>query len=823
MYRPPVADDYVCREHLEARLERVDTQRIIIVSAPAGYGKSTLISHWVAQANVNCIWLSLDISDSDLGAFLRHLCSGISNWSPSAADFLQKILNASELPSPNRVADTISATIDESSDELILVLDDYHEVHDASIHLFVESLLMHMPESLRVAIVSRRTPRLALSRLRSRGLVLDIRLQDLQFDRSAIQVLVESQAGLDVDAQLLDKLQEVTEGWPAGLRMLLLACATDKDMRAYLMRLRGQVWQIQEYLVEEVLRQLPPNVVKHIGITAILGRFSSDLCEALINSTEDAGVSGRQLVELIRNKGLFCIPLDESGEWYRYHHLFRELLLRQVRTQYSEGEIRQLHSHAAKWLDREGQIEDAIHHFILAESPELAAGVVLRHKDQLILEHQWRRLDRLLNSLPPETVKGNLELLMLLSWSSSRMGRVSQEIELAQDVRKTIDREERVDAVDDVVNGQSYAQFSVVEYYWGNGQAALAAAKKALELLPLSYIFARAEATMMQGVSLQMLGRAAAGRSALLNSLERSGSETELFQARILIGCCYLSWTNGDLRDLHKYATTLLELGRTQNDRHAIVHACWFSGAALYQLNKLDAADDVVHNVVEEKWWPHQTSYSYCVEISSMIHSARGEQTAAIDVIEAVMARSLESGTTSHIASFQSMQAEHARASGDLATASHWALEFEPGPTSAGFDFSVPALVAAKILLHSDRTVAQEKAKAILEEHQQFYESTNNIRFLIETLALRAVHCAKIGNEVTADQFLGRAVSLAEPGGFVRLFVDLGPGIILLLNRLELNEQQLKYVGTILAGFERDDDKQQSAKSAGGPLTESAS
>ena len=128
-------------------------------------------------------------------------------------------------------------------------------------------------------------------------------------------------------------------------------------------------------------------------------------------------------------------------------------------------------------------------------------------------------------------------------------------------------------------------------------------------------------------------------------------------------------------------------------------------------LISLDAADDAVHNVIEEKWWPHQSSYYYCVEIRSMIHSARGEQTAAIDVIETVVTQSLESGITSHIASFQSLQAEHALASGDLATASHWALEFEPGPPTAGFEFSVPALVAAKILLRSDRADAQAKGQ----------------------------------------------------------------------------------------------------------------
>ena len=159
------------------------------------------------------------------------------------------------------------------------------------------------------------------------------------------------------------------------------------------------------------------------------------------------------------------------------------------------------------------------------------------------------------------------------------MGRVSQEVELALKVRETIDREEQAGAVNDVVNGQSYAQLSVAKYYWGDGQAALAAAKKALDLLPLSYTFARAEASMMQGVCLQMAGNAAAGRNALLKSFEASGSETKLFQARILIGYCYLSWTNGDLRDLKNYAATLLELGRAQNDRHAVVHACWFSGA----------------------------------------------------------------------------------------------------------------------------------------------------------------------------------------------------------------------------------------------------
>ena len=378
----------------------------------------------------------------------------------------------------------VSTSFAAHGEKLIVVFDDYHEIHDTEIHRFVETFLMHLPDLMRIAIVTRRTPPIALGRLRSRNLVLDIRLQDLQFDHSAMKTLVKGQTGSDIDAFTLDRLTEITEGWPAGLRMLLLARANDVDMREYLTHLKGQVWQIQEYLVEEVLRQLPPKIALHIGATAILDRFSSSLCETLIDTTDDTGATGRQLVELIRNKGLFCIPLDESGEWYRYHPLFRDLLLRQVKSSYTQEEIRQLHSRAAKWLDSEGHIEDAIRHFLLAKRHLLAAAVILRYKDQLILQQHWRRLDSLIGSLPAGTVDNNVELLVLMVWVGTRMGRVSQVLRLVEIAREKLETEKHSGTVDDVVYGENCAQCAIAEYTRGNGQAAVNAADKALELLP---------------------------------------------------------------------------------------------------------------------------------------------------------------------------------------------------------------------------------------------------------------------------------------------------------------------------------------------------
>ena len=805
MFRPPVTDDYVSRKRLESVLEEGRQFPIILVAAPAGYGKTTQVSHWIARTGVPCVWLSLDNSHNDLGVLLRHIEAGIGDWSPTTAELLRKITQSLDLPPANHIADAISTHVSNIDDELILVLDDYHVINNSSIHLFVESLLMHLPDSLRVAIVSRRTPPIALSRLRSRNLVLDIRLHDLQFDRSATHALFKAATGEEVDDTILAKLEQFAEGWPAGLRMLLLAMSGNEDVHTYLEQFGGNIWQIQEYLVDEVVSKFPPNVARSIPITAVVGRFSADLCESLIASTEEAEVTGNQLVDLVRNRGLFCVPLDERGEWFRYHHLFRELLLNQVRSRYSEAEIQHFHTLAAQWFDDDGQLEEAIRHHLLSSKSERAADVILRHKGELIIQQQWRRLDRLLNMLPTELIERNVQLLVLLAWTTGRMGRISQEMEAARLAQQQFDKAKETGTVDDVTYGQICALRSTVEYHLGNGEDALVCAEKALKLLPPHHIFERGEASMIRGVAQQMLGDPAGGRRALFEALEQSGSDIEIFRARILMGICYLDWPNGDLQELQQYASMLLELGQARDDGQAIVHACWFGGAALYHLNELDAAADVVRQIIEEKWWPHQRSYINCVQIMSLVLAVRGEHVQALELCESLVRQMLESRATYHLPEIYALQAGIALLQGDHGTAIRWALEFETGELTAAWGFSVPALTAARILLHSESTEALDKARAILDAHQLFFDSINNTRFLIETLALQAMLCTQLGDEDTANQLLTRAVTLAQPGGFVRVFVDLGPKIIPLLNRLELNEQQLEYVGTIISGFMGDD------------------
>lgn len=812
--RPPVPDDYVHRNKLESALEDRRKYPIVVVSAPAGYGKSTQISHWVEQTGTPCVWISLDDFHDDLGAFLSLLEAGLKSWSPTTAELLRKIGNTANLPSVNHIADAVATNINAVGKELVLVFDDYHQIQNAAIHLMVESILVRMPSSLRIAILTRRTPPLALSRLRSRNLVLDIRMQDLQFDRSETQALVNTAIDSVIEAKTLNNIHELTEGWPTGLRMLLLSLEAKNDVREYLANFEGRIWQIQDYLLEEVMNQLPEGIADRIYKTAILDRFSEDLIDAMLPAEGEDDPSGQEILRLIREKGLFCIPLDERAEWFRYHHLFQDVLLTRCKSLVTNEDMKDLYLRAAAWFDSVGDIEESMRYCLKAGDFRLAEDIIFRHGRVLNERHDSTRIDRLLKMLPTAVLERNIDLLALLGWNANRLGRITQMVDVIQLAEKRYSEIGVSKADDNNWLGQICAIRSLPEAHVGDFKTALASSKKALELLPSNFAFERAETTMVQGLILQMMGDNAAGRDWLYHALDSFGTESDRIRSRMLIGLCYMNWMNGDLHDMQHHAKSLLALGRSADLQYSLVHACAFSGAALYQLNDLDAAADVVQSVTAEKWWPHQRSYSSCVQIMSLIYAIRGEHSHALALSEVLVEESLELGSTYYLPEVEALQAELAYARGDLSAATHWALECEPGQLTAEIGFSVPALIAARILIQVNSDDAHQKADAILQKHRGFYESTYNKRFLSETLALQAVLRSKYGKIDDAMELLGRAVRQAEVGGFIRLFVDQGPSIIPLLNRLELKEQQLEYVGTILAGFAHDGGEQQSDNAA---------
>ena len=798
-HRPDVVKDYVPRGALERQIVESGAAPILVVTAPAGYGKSSLVSNWIDHSDISHTWVSLDSGDNDLKTFVGTLATAFQETQEIAAERLARIWEAPQLPTAELLADLLSAALEQTLGPCALVLDDYHEIRSTDVHDFVDALLVRRPDTFRIAIIGRRTPSLTLGRLRSQGLVTDVRLADLQLDEDAQANLVSAVVDVDLDPGQKKKLNAITEGWPAGVRLFLLSRPGGQDLASYLESFDGPIWQVQEYLMEEVLSALPETVSEAILRTSILRRICPELCDAILENADDVGTSGQDVVDTVTRNNLFYIPLSQRGQWFRYHHLFQDLLLDLLRKKKTARNICELHYEAARWYDRNDYPEDAIHHFLQAGDESAAADVVTKFGASLKATQQWARLDQVLGMLSRSTVEGSAELLMLLACASDKAGRIAQMVDLVQ-------RAEAVCREQGDGGSTTFAQIcavrSSIELHFGKADAALASANFALHALPQTFSYERGVALYISAYAQQVLGRGAEGFQALLHELESAQNDSE--KAQIFFAQCFLGWASGDLEALIRDAANLRALGDSDTFNETYQWGAWYGGGANYLRDDLDAAEKIIERTCREAWPAHMASYAFCINIQALVYAARGDIRAGQELTEALVRKMTSTGSTSYLPDTQAIDAELAFRGKDDAAALSWARSDSFDAPLLGWGFVSPGLKAARILILAGGTSDQRGADSILRSHEEFYGSTHNDRYLAETLALRALHSAKAGVADAALVSLSRAIELALPGRMTRIFIDLGPEIAPLLNRLDASEQTLTFIGEILAAFDTD-------------------
>jgi LuxR family maltose regulon positive regulatory protein len=303
------------------------------VSAPAGYGKTTLVSSWLDDTDWPCAWLSLDEYDDDLAMFLSYVIAAIQTLYPDVGQETQALLKAPSLPPSPMLARNLINELGQIDTPFVFVLDDYHVIHQTAIHELVTELLRHPPQALHLVITTRREPPLALSKLRARGQMTEIRLEELSFTPVETAALLQTMLGRPVSDTTAASLTEKTEGWITGLRLAILSLRHQDDLDSLLSKLPDQPHYVTEYLVGEVLSSLPPPIRQYMLSTAILNRFCAPLCETIFGLEPGAGevdLGGHYFIEWVVKSNLFIVPLDGQGKWYRYHHLFQQLLQHQL-------------------------------------------------------------------------------------------------------------------------------------------------------------------------------------------------------------------------------------------------------------------------------------------------------------------------------------------------------------------------------------------------------------------------------------------------------------------------------------------------------------
>ena len=389
--------------------------RLVLVSAPAGFGKTTLMTQWAGELG-RVAWLSLDDTDSDLRRFLTHLVASLQTASPEVGVDALALLGAERLPTEPVLVSLIN-DLDELAGPTVIALDDYHVIDAAAVHEAVTFLLDHLPPQVTLAITTRSDPPLALARLRTRGELLEIRASDLRFSPDEATSFLNDVMGLDLRPAHVAALESRTEGWAAGLQLAALSArghsdsGTSDGIDAFVEAFSGSHRFVLDYLVEEVLDSQPDDVRRFLLDTSVLQQLTGPLCDSLTGRDD-----GSQVLEALERGNLFVVPLDEERRWYRYHHLFADALrARQLAAK--PDRVLEMHRAASRWYAEHGNLDDAVTHAMAGHDVELAADLVELALAGLRQRREDRTLREWLRVLPDDVVRRRALLATQMAWA----------------------------------------------------------------------------------------------------------------------------------------------------------------------------------------------------------------------------------------------------------------------------------------------------------------------------------------------------------------------------------------------------------------------
>ena len=376
MYRPAIPADFVQLSRLQESHKKFESYPLTMVSAAAGYGKSTLISSWLNELDCKSVWLSLEKSDNDLRLFLSYLIAAIQNLFPHKMTDSCSLLEATKLPPLRIIVGTLLNELEELDEPLFMVLDDLHCVRKKSIMDLLCEVVTYPPQNFHLVILTRHDPFLPIAKLRAKGKLNEIRAEKLRFTFDDTASFLEKVIGTKIENEIVANWLEQTEGWITGLRLAILTLQNKKSIPKEPYKLWQNRHHSMEYLLQEVLNNQKPEVVKYLLSSAIADNFCAPLCNALGQLVAEAGgknISGEDFLDWLQETNMFVMSLDEEHKWFRYHHLFQDLLREQAIRRYGNDTIAELHRRASEWFEREGFWEEAIEHALATGDIEKAA------------------------------------------------------------------------------------------------------------------------------------------------------------------------------------------------------------------------------------------------------------------------------------------------------------------------------------------------------------------------------------------------------------------------------------------------------------------
>lgn len=787
LIRPNMGEDALMRPRLLQLLRKQPQRALTLVCAPAGMGKTTLVVQWLHDASVPVAWYSLEGGGSDLTTFLRYLVAAVQSVFPRSCASLKALTEASNQPPVEHLAVQLINDLAELPAPLILVLDDYHCVRDLDVHEVMSRLLGHMPASLHLVITSRMEPPLPLSALRARGRMVDIRSADLRFAPDEMQMFVAAATGHPVPADLLPVLLDRTEGWAVGLRMVALslgAAADEQKMVDLAARLAETPQYVLDYLMDEVLARQSVETQTFLLQTAILERFCAPLCAACLCAAENgAGADADQsmvvtdaqaMLDQLRYANLFLVALDGQNKWFRYHALFRELLLNRLAATSRPEAIAALHRRAANWLGNSGYIEEAIAHALRGGDSETGAQFLERSLPALLNSLDRPLLDRLVNRLPADVIESRPALLLARAWSYHFLDNaraIAPLVEKARGLLHVVSPAEQ-----EVLLGQIDTLAGQSDWINMQPDAAIDACSRALAHLPHEHKFVRGVAQLYQCGGLLMSGRAEEAASLVDAELAQCAPELDSYSARLLMFKSMGYMITGEWTKVEQWSGALLERSHQRGYHLMTAWGRYGLGLAAHERMQIQMALQHFAAIVDLTYIAHMRCTFESHVAMANIYNAAGQrelvESHLADLDGIVYGQSLYA-LMPRLHSLRARLAlnrgeideamRHVRAQGDLAQI-----------TTTLFQNEVPPLTAARVYVAAGGSANLAQARTLLNTLNTYVRTMHHTQWAADAYLVQAQLHAKEERENEALAALRQALELCEREDAPRTLFEQG-------------------------------------------------
>jgi LuxR family maltose regulon positive regulatory protein len=796
LYIPPPRTKVVPRPCLVERLNEGLQRRLTLISAPAGFGKTTLVSEWIVSYGRPVAWLSLDEGDGDPVRFISYLVAALQTIKAGIGEGLVAVLQSPQPPSTESILIALINEITTIPDHFILVLDDYHLIDSKPVDYALTFLLAHLPPQMHLVIATREDPHLSLAQSRARGQLTELRAADLRFTPSEAAEFLNQLMGLNLSEENIAALEARTEGWIAGLQLAAISMQGHQDATSFIQSFTGSHHFVLDYLIEEVLQQQSESIQAFLLRTSILDRLCGPLCDAVMGSPSP---SGQEILEYLERANLFIVPLDSERRWYRYHHLFGDLLRQRLG---KPKEFAEFHLRASQWYEENGDMGAAFHHAIVAGDFVRAAG--LAEAAWQGMEESFRTATWLgwVKKLPEEVIRARPVLCTLLGWAFANAGEPEASELRLQDAEQCLDGS-------DVAN------------------------EAQLKPLPAMIALARAYNAQVQGNLVTTVKYAEL-------ALQIIPEDDFVWRAKAISTLEITHWASGNLESAIRGIGDWME-SMTQLGNHVFVVASAFAVAdLLVGLGRLSEAERTYQDALQlaAQHGPeaeHITAHHHLG--LSMIYRQRGDDSLAALHLNQAAELGLQTTLVDWLYRWHVVQAQLKEAAGDLDTA----LALLDEAKRVYIQTLVPdlrpiAALKARIYLKQGRPdkarawaaerglsltddvsylhefehltlarleIANPLVNALLARLLQAAEAQKRRGSELDILLVQALAHEAQGKRPQALAALERALALAEPEGYVYIFVDEGDAMRLLIEKQSRNRDDplSDYVDKLLAAF----------------------